>query len=166
MEQLGISLPGLLAQFVNFILLLLILRAIAYKPILRMLDERSQRIRESMERAEELKKQAARTEQEFTKRLDEARRESQDIIGQAEKTAERLRQDEIDKTRRLVEELRTKALADIAREREQAIAELRKQAGDLAVLAASRAVGRSLDETSHYRLIQDALSEAEKLNSN
>jgi len=166
LEGLGISLSGLVAQFINFILLLLLLRAVAYKPILRMLDERSARIRESMERADELKRQAARTEQEFAKRLDDARRESQDIIGQAEKIADRLRQEEIDKTRRLVEELRTKAVSDIARERQLAVTELRKQVADLAVLAAGRAVGRSLDESSHYRLIQEALSEAEKLNSN
>jgi F-type H+-transporting ATPase subunit b len=166
LEGLGISLPGLLAQFVNFILLLIILRAVAYKPILRMLDGRAALIRESMERAEEIKKQAVRNEQEFAKRLDDARRESQDIIGQAEKIADRLRQEEIDKTRRQVEELRTKALADISRERELAITELRKQVADLAILAAGRAVGRSLDESSHYRLIQEAMSEAEKLNSN
>jgi F-type H+-transporting ATPase subunit b len=166
LEGLGISVPGLLSQFVNFILLLFLLRAVAYKPILRMLDERSARIRESMERAEELKTQAARTEEEFTRRLADARRESQDIIAQGEKISERLRQDDLDKTRRQVEEIRIKALEDIARERESAIAELRKQVADLAVLAATRAVGRSLDQSSHLRLIQEALVEAEKLNSN
>ncbi len=166
MEGLGISLTGLVSQFINFILLLLILRAVAYKPIMRMLDERSARIRESMERAEEIKNQAARAEEEFTRRLDEARREGQAIIGQAEKIADRLRQDELDKTRQVVDELRAKALADIGRERERAIADLRRQVADLAVLAAGRAVGRSLDQESHNRLIQEALTEAERLNSN
>lgn len=166
MEGLGISVTGLIAQFVNFILLLVILRAVAYKPIMRMLDERSARIRESMERAEEIKNQAARTEEEFARRLAEARRESQEIIGQAEKIADRLRQDEVDKTRQQLEALRTKALDDIALERERAVTDLRKQVADLAILAAGRAVGRSLDQTSQYRLIQEAMSEAEKLNSN
>ncbi len=166
MEGLGISVPGLLAQFVNFILLLVILRAVAYKPILKMLDERSARIRESMERAEELKTQAARTEEEFARRLTEARHESQEIIANAERIADRLRQDELDKTRQQVEALRTKALDDIVREREAAVVELRKQVANLAVLAASRAVGRSLDQGSHDRLIVEALSEAEKLNAN
>src|ERR1041385_7768599 len=131
-----------------------------------MLDGRAAIIRESMERAEEIKRQAAQTEQEFARRLDEARRESQDIIGQAEKIADRLRQEEIDKTKRQVEELRTRALSDIDRERQLAITDLRKQVADLAILAAGRAVGRSLDESSHYRLIQEAMAEAEKLNPN
>ncbi len=166
LEQLGVSLPGLISQLVNFVLLLVILRLVAYKPIIRLLDERSARIRESMQRAEEIKIQAARTEEEFTRRLAEARREGQEIIAQAEKAADRLRQEELDKTRRQVDELRTKALDDISRERERALAELRRQVADLAVLAASRAVGRSLDQTSHYRLIQEALAEAERLKSN
>lgn len=166
MEALGISLPGLVSQLINFILVLLILRAVAYKPITKMLDERSTRIRQSMERAEELKAQAARTEEEFARRLADARRESQEIVNQAEKVAERLRQEELDQTRQQVEELRAKALDDIGRERERAIADLRRQVSDLAVLAAGRAVGRSLDQAAHYKLIQEAMTEAEKLNAN
>jgi F-type H+-transporting ATPase subunit b len=165
-EALGISVSGLLAQFVNFILLLLILRMVAYKPILRMLDERSERIRESMERAEAVKRQAASTEEEFARRLAEARREGQDIIAQAEKIADRLRQEQLEKTREELDQLRTKALEDIERERERAVTELRRQVADLAVYAAGRVVGRSLDASSHYRLIDDALSEAEKLKLN
>jgi F-type H+-transporting ATPase subunit b len=165
-EALGISLPGLISQFINFILVLIILRAVAYKPITKMLDERSARIRQSMERAEELKAQAARTEEEFARRLAEARRESQEIVNQAERVAERLRQEELDRTKQQVDELRAKALDDIGRERERAIADLRRQVSDLAVLAAGRAVGRSLDQTSHNKLIQEAMIEAEKLNAN
>lgn len=166
MEALGISLSGLISQLINFILLLLILRAVAYKPILRMLDERSARIRESMERADEIKAQAARTEEEFARRLAEARRESQEIVSQAEKVAERLRQEELDRTRRQVEEVRIKAVEEIGRERERAISDLRRQVADLAILAAGRAVGRSLDQASHNRLIQEALTEAERINAN
>ncbi len=166
MEALGVSVTGLLAQFINFILLLLILRAIAYKPILRMLDQRSERIRESMERAEAVKQQAARTEEEFARRLAEARREGQAIVAQAEKIADRLRQEEMEKTRQEVDQLRAKALEDIERERERAVTELRKQVADLALFAAGRVVGRSLDQTSHYRLVDEALAEAEKLKLN
>jgi F-type H+-transporting ATPase subunit b len=165
-DALGVSVPGLLAQLVNFILLLVILRVVAYKPIIRMLDERSARIRESMERAEAVKEQAARTEEEFARRLAEARREGQEIIAQAEKIADRIRQDELDKTRREVEQMRAKALEDIERERERAVSELRKQVADLALFAAERVIGRSLDRASHYRLVDEALVEAEKLKLN
>lgn len=161
MEALGVSLPGLISQIINFVLLLIILRAVAYKPILRMLDERSTRIRESMERADEIRRQAAQAEEEFTRRITEARREGQDIIAQAQKVSDRVREEEVAKTRTEVEELRARALADIARERERAMSELRRQVADLAVLAAGRAVGRALDESSHRRLLEEALAEAQ-----
>lgn len=166
MEALGVSVPGVLAQLVNFVLLLVILRLVAYKPVIRMLDERSARIRESIERAEEIKQQAARTEEEFARRLAEARREGQEIVAQAEKIAERIRQDELEKTKAQVENLRTKALADISLERDRAVTELRQQVADLALFAAGRIVGRSLDHASHVRLIDEALAEAEKLGRN
>ena len=166
MEAIGISVPGLISQLINFVLLLLILRAVAYKPILRMLDERSRRIRESMDRAEEVKRQAASTEEEFARRLAEARREGQEIIAQAQRIAGRVREEELEKTREEVEQLRAKALEDIERERERAVTELRKQVADLALFAAGRIVGRSLDQASHYRLVDEALSEAEKLKLN
>jgi len=166
LEGLGITLPTFVAQLINFVLLLVILRAIAYKPIIKMLDERSARIRESMERAEEIKAQAERTEAEFAQRIAEARREGQEIINQAEKIAERLRQEEIEKTKKLLDEQREKALEAIGREREAAVNELRKQVANLAVLAAGRAVGSSLDMESHQRLVREALAEAEKLNVN
>lgn len=166
MEALGISVPGLLAQFVNFILLLIILRVVAYKPILKMLDERSARIRASVEGAEEVKRQAAHTEEELARRLAEARRDGQEIIAQAQKIADRTRQEEVEKTRTELDHLRAKALEDIERERERAVLELRKQVADLALFAAERVVGRSLDRTAHYRLVDEALAEAEETKLN
>lgn len=163
MEALGVSLPGLIAQIINFVLLLIILRAVAYKPILRMLDERATRIRESMERADEMKRQATRAEEEFARQIAEARREGQDIIAQAQKISERVREEEVARTRTELEEMRARAVADIARERDVAMAQLRRQVADLAVLAAGRAVGRALDESSHRRLIEEAANEAQKV---
>jgi F-type H+-transporting ATPase subunit b len=163
LEALGVSVPGLIGQFINFILLLIILRALAYKPIIRMLDERSARIREATERAEEIKAQAARSEAEFTRQIEEARRQGQEIISQAEKIADRVRNEELDRTRQMVDDLRARALADIAGERERAMADLRRQVADLAVLAAGRAVGSALDQPSHNRLIEEAFAEAERL---
>ena len=83
MEALGINLPGLVAQIVNFSLLLGLLYLVLYRPVLRMLDRRSERIHESMERAEEVRQKAERMEQQFQARLDEARKEGQAIVDQA-----------------------------------------------------------------------------------
>ena len=83
MAELGINLPVLLTQVVTIIILLVLLRLVAYKPIMRMLDERSRRIKESMEQAEAIKEQSARAGEEVRKQLEAASREGQERIARA-----------------------------------------------------------------------------------
>jgi len=73
-EGLGINLPTLLAQVVNFAILLGLLYLVAYKPIMRILDERSRKIRESMEQTELIKQQAERAREEVKEQLAHRRR--------------------------------------------------------------------------------------------
>ncbi len=63
MDELGLNLPVLIAQVVNFFLLLVLLRIFLYKPILEMLDRRAQRVKEGMEAADESKERASAAEQ-------------------------------------------------------------------------------------------------------
>ena len=83
-EELGINWHGLLGQFISFALLLGILTLFAYKPVTRMLDERSKRVKDSMEQAEYIKEQTAKTEKLVQEQLAEARRQGQDVVAQAE----------------------------------------------------------------------------------
>jgi len=162
LDQLGLNWQGLLVQLINFMLLLLILRSVAYKPILRVLDERSERIRESVERAEQVKVRAAQAEEEFAARLQEARRQGQEIVTRANQVAERIHQESEERAKRDAEEFLVKARAEIERDRQKAAADLRSEVADLALLAASRVVGSTLDPKQHYRLVEEALAEAEK----
>lgn len=166
MEQLGINVPGLVAQIINFLLLLVILRAVAYKPILKMLDQRAAKIKESMENAEAIKKQLARAQEEYAAQIDQARKEGQAIVGQANQMAERIRQEAQVQARQEAESFLAKAEAQIERDKRQAIAELRKEVAELAILAAGKVVRKSLDDKAHYAIIQEVLSESDKLSSN
>ncbi len=80
MEGLGISLPTLITQVVTFIILLVVLRFVAYKPIMRMLDERSKRIKESAEQAEAVKAQSVKAEEDLKKQMEQVGREGQERI--------------------------------------------------------------------------------------
>jgi len=80
MEGLGINLPTLIAQIINFVILLGLLYLVAYKPIMRMLDERSRKVKESMEQTELIKQQAERAEEEVKKQIEAAGKEGQEII--------------------------------------------------------------------------------------
>ena len=160
MEALGVNLPGLIAQVFNFVLLLVILRLVLYKPVLRMLDKRSQAIRESLDKAEQVQQQAAVGEEEAKERLDEARRQAQGIIGESTSIAERVREDARTEARREGEALLARARVEIQHEREEAVVELRREFATLAILAAERVVDRSLDRQAHQDLIENALREA------
>ena len=77
MEGLGINLPTLVAQVINFAILFGLLYLVAYKPVMRMLDERSRKIKESMEQTELIKEQASHAEDEVRRQLDVAAKEGQ-----------------------------------------------------------------------------------------
>jgi len=130
-EGLGINLPTLLAQVVNFAILLGLLYLVAYKPIMRILDERSRKIRESMEQTELIKQQAERAREEVKEQLEAAGKEGMKIVAQAMRTGEEVRQKAKQDARKDAETLIGRARVEIQRERDGAIDELRKEFADL-----------------------------------
>jgi F-type H+-transporting ATPase subunit b len=72
LTSLGINLPVLIAQIINFGLLFLLLRVVAFKPLMKMFDKRASIIKESVEQTERIKEEAARAEEEARKRIEQA----------------------------------------------------------------------------------------------
>lgn len=163
MGQLGISWQGLLGQIINFVLLLVLLYFIGYKPIRKMLDERSKRIKEGIDQAELAKEAAARAEEEVQRRLDGARKDGQLILAQASEMGERLKAEAREEARREAEALIVRARAEIGMERDEAIDRLRQEFADLAILAAEKVIKETLDKERHRRLIQEVLEESSTL---
>jgi F-type H+-transporting ATPase subunit b len=163
LEALGINLGLIVSQIVNFTLLALLLYVVAYKPILRMLDERSARIKKGLEDAESASKRAAEMEQEFERRMAEARKEGQEVIAQATRMSEKSRQDILDQAREEARLQIEKAREEIARERDQAMGELRQQIADLALTISEKVIGKTLDEPGQRQLIAQFLEQTEEL---
>ena len=161
--ELGVNLPSLVAYLVNFILLLSILGVFAYKPLMRMLDERTERIRESLEAADLARQEAANAQEAIQEQITEARREGQRIMDQTREAAERFRTEEMEKARLEAEAFVERARSDIQRERDTALQEVRASFGDLAITAAERVIRSSLDRTAHESLIAQVLEEGESL---
>ena len=159
-ETLGLNWTGFIWHLLNFAILFFILYRFLFPPVLRMLDERQQRIRESMERAETLRQESARAAEAVKAQLDEARREGQNIINNATQIAERLRTERQQQAQAEYEAILKRAQEDAAREREQAFAELRQHVADLAVLAAERIIHRQLDSNAQRQLVNEFLAEA------
>lgn len=163
METLGINLGYLISQIVNFTVLAVLLYFVAYKPVLRMLDERSARIKKGLEDAELASRRAAEMEQEFEQQMTRARKEGQEIVAQATQMSEKARQDILDKAREESKALIEKAKEEISRERDLAMAELRQQVADLSLAISEKVIGETLDEQRQRRLIAEFLEQTEEL---
>ncbi|MBI4297436.1 MAG: F0F1 ATP synthase subunit B [Chloroflexi bacterium] len=163
MEKLGIHLPSLVVYLMNFLLLLGLLYLFAYKPILKMLDQRSARIREGLDRAEAMKQGAESSEQRIREQLEQARREGQGIVQQAAQVGERLKEESRQEARQEAERIMVRARAEIQVERDQALEELRREFADVAIMAAEKVIRTRLDKETHRRLIEETLEEARGL---
>jgi F-type H+-transporting ATPase subunit b len=163
LESLGINMPTLLAQLINVAILFGLLYLVAYKPIMRMLDERSRRVKESMEQTEQIKQQAERAEEEASKRIADAGKEGEEVLARAMRTGEEARKEAQEQARQEAETLLARARAEIQQERNEAVGELRKEFAELTVTAAEKVIDRSLDKKAHRDIIDKVLEEAPTL---
>ena len=159
-EALGLNLPQLIAQVVNFFVLLVILRLVAYKPILRMLDERKQKIAEGLNAAEIARAEAASAQANIQAQLDVARKEGQEIVANAQNIATRITADAREQSTKDREASLERARSEIQMERDRAIADLRGEFADITVKAAEKVINQSLDRQAHQRVIDETLAES------
>lgn len=160
MDQIGINGWQLIIQLIAFIVFIALLWKFAVGPITNMLDERQDKIRESMEAAErtqaEMKDTLARNEEI----LQEARREAQDIVSTGRTTSEQLIAKAREEAAAQSDEYLERARGTLRQETEQARQQLRDEVADLAVTAAGRIVRKELDASAQSQLIAETLAEA------
>jgi F-type H+-transporting ATPase subunit b len=159
-DALGINLPVLIAFIINFGLLLIILRAFLYRPVLRVLDERRRRIEEGLNAADRAAQEAREAELRVQEEIRRAQAQGQEIVANAQAIAQRIQ----DEARRQAEAdaaaFRERAREEMRLALENARAELRREFVDLTILAAERVINRELDPQKHVQLINDVLSQA------
>ena len=165
MAQLGLHIPSLIVYLVNFLILLVILYFVGYRPLLRMMEKRSSRIRESLDEAEQVRRESQERQEEMERELAQARQEGQKLIQQARELADRYRQEETEKARQEAQAFIERARADVQQERDSAIEQVRRRFAELAIVAAERVIRRSLDKDVHQALIEQVLQESSELPS-
>jgi len=158
--SLGINLPVLIAQIVNFTILLVLLRLVAWGPLMKMLDERRERIRESLSAAELARAQVAESERQVQEQVEAGRRDAQNLITQAQEISARIQGDARTQAQADAEAMLARARNEIQLERDTAIADLRREFADMTISAAEKVIGSSLDRNSHQRLIDEALAQS------
>jgi len=154
---LGINVPGLVAQLVNFGVLLVVLRFLAWGPIMKIVDERREKIEAGLNASQAASESAEKSQEEARAALEEARAEGRQLITRAQETAARLSEELETQARADAEQIVTRARNEIESERQQAINSLRAEFADLTVNAAERVIGQSIDKNAHQRLITESL---------
>ena len=152
--------PGLIIwTIVTFIVLLVLLRLTAWKPILGALQKREENIRSSLEQAEKARDDAERILQENKKNLAQAEEQVQKVLKEGRAMAEKMRQDLIvranDESKRMIDN----AKEQIEREKQDALKELRKEVASLAIQAASKILDENLDENKQKKIIDTFIDE-------
>ncbi len=143
---------------VIFGLLMFILAKTAWPAILRQVEEREARIRQQLDDAAKANTEAQRLLAEYQGQLSKAKAEAQDLLAQGRSAGEKLREEMVGKGRAEQEELLERARREIALERDRAVAELRREAVELSIAAASKVIERNLDTDADRKLVQDYLS--------
>lgn len=148
--------PGLVIwTWAIFLVLLFVLRRWAWGPIVGALEARERRIQEALDEATREREEAQRLLNEHRKLLNEARNEAQEILTEGRRAAERFRAEMLEEGRQQKDEIVGRARDEIARERDQALDTLRREAVDLSINAASRVLEKNLDSEDNRRLALD-----------
>lgn len=163
---LGLDLATFVGQLVSFLLLLGLLVYFGYKPIRKMLDERENRIRESMEQAEATKQEYERAKVAVQEQVSKARQEGQAVISQATQIGDRLKEEAKEEARKEAQAIVDRTRVELERERDKAIDGLRREFVDTAILAAEKVINEALDKEKHRKLIEEALEESATFREN
>lgn len=153
-----INLFWIIVSAANFLFFLFVIKAVAFGPISKMLDDRRARIEQGLKDAEEARRNRESAEQERLAALTEARREANDILARAQKVAQETRDADIAATREEIERMRNRATAEIAAEKQKALADLRAEVADLALAAAGKVVRESMTGERQRRLVEEFIT--------
>ena len=141
-----------------FLLLFLSLTKLAFKPITAAVEAREKTLEDALASAKRDRDEAAKLLADHRAQLDAARGEAQKLLADARATAEKMRNDMIEKARAEEQATVERAVAEIQREKERAVADLRREAVEMAIAGASRVIEENLDSQKNRKLVETFLS--------
>ena len=145
----------LIAQIINFLILVAILSKFAYKPLMKALADRQARIADDLSAAEQERMAAEQLKREYLEQLAQARVHAQEIVEKATKLAEQAREEILREAKEENARLLKTAQEEIAREQERAVKELKAEVVNIAMAAATKIVAHNLDEQANSLLVRD-----------
>tara|TARA_B100000686_G_C16423528_1_gene778403 strand:- start:89 stop:625 length:537 start_codon:yes stop_codon:yes gene_type:complete len=159
LETFGVNAPLFFSQLIAFIIVALLLKKFAYKPVLDMLELRKQRIAEAEANAEKIKSELAETESARDKILNDARTQANKLIEETRSAAAELKEVKTQEAIASAETIISKAQEAASAERDKLMAELKQEVGRLVVETTCKVTGKVLTTEDQQRLIDEANKE-------
>ncbi len=159
--------PGLIIwTIVTFVALLVVLRAVAWKPLLKMLEEREGRIQDALAQADRAREEAQKALVENQNAMAKAQAEVQQSIAEGREAAQRVADEVRQRAEAEANQLLEQAQRTIRQEKEQAIQELRNRVADLAILAAGKVLDESVDDARSRKIVDDFIDQIPESGAN
>jgi len=158
LEKLGLNLGFLLVQIINFAIIMVVLIAWVYKPLMNMLAKRREKIEKGLEDAQVAADARANAEKDAEALMADAQSKAAQMIREATEKAEAANRDVRAEAEAEMANLRKAGLAEITTEKERALNELRVHVSTLAIAAAQKIIGETLDEKRQHALVNEFFS--------
>lgn len=156
-HQFGLNGQMFAAQLLNFLIVMLILWAFVYKPVVKMLDERQKKIEDAVKNAEKIDVRLSAIESEKDNILKEAKKEAQHIAEKAQRAADERHEEIVTAAKREVERVIAKGKAQLADEKAAMLKDMRKDIVDIAMKAAARITQDQIDEKKSQSLAEEVV---------
>ena len=155
--------PGLyIWTIITFLLLFYILAKFAWKPLLKMLEERENLIKSSLDDAEKAKLELERLNEESEKIMAKARVEAQEILAEGKPTAEKVKEDTISKAKEAANKIREYAEKQIQVEKEKAITDIKNEVVEISISVAEKLINKNLSDADNKALVDESLKKVKK----
>ena len=156
--------PGLIIwTLVSFFILLILLKKVAFPPILQGMKKREETIKQQLDEAQKTKKEAETLMEDYKRQLAEARSEAQKIINEGKGLGESMRKEILQKAQEESNQIVKRAQEEIELQKQKALMELQEKIADLSIMAASKVINKSLNVEDHHRLVEDYISKVGEL---
>ncbi|KKS41145.1 MAG: ATP synthase subunit b [Candidatus Gottesmanbacteria bacterium GW2011_GWB1_43_11] len=157
MEKLGVELPLLLTQIVNFTIMLIVLTKFLYKPILKALKDRKRQIEAGLQMGEKAKQEEEKLDLKKQEVLREAREETKVVLENAKKDAMRLHEEIIEKGKREVAEMKRKLVQELEGRQREMEADIKNRTVEISAQMVKRLLGEVLTTADQHKLVEKQL---------
>lgn len=161
--KLGIQPFALVAQIVNFLILFFLLSKFLYKPLLKIIDERKQKIQEGLDNSKKIKEEVEHLEEKRLEKVEAAKKEAAEIMQTAENNADKLRRETLEKAKKDAQEIRKQAMFDFEEEKKKMLADIKAQTAWLVLETTKGVLKKSLGTKEQRALMKNVLKDMKEV---